>query len=196
MLEELANLCHSQWSGWMDYLFQKGQMNDDGSFTIYAPYVERWHRQMVTPYEDLSNSERDSDRVEAKKFLRLFNGDISDEDRIEYIEKHPAMAQDCSGSQCRYSTNASEGPWFDSVRQAVDYEILRIRRVSRVRIDDKQQKPILHPEVVSASIAMAVMQKVIDNGGEIEIPSLGIVVASPLRKSVTGENTGGVVQAA
>ena len=70
--EELADLAHKQWSGWMEYLFSKGTKNEDGSFTITAWAVERWERQVNTDYKDLSESEKDSDRKEADKFIDVF----------------------------------------------------------------------------------------------------------------------------
>jgi len=69
--EKLADLCHRQWSGWVQYMFSKGTYNDDGSWTMPAWAVERWTRQMDTPYADLSESEQDSDRREADKFLAI-----------------------------------------------------------------------------------------------------------------------------
>jgi len=72
--EALADLCHEQWSGWERYLFRFGTLNDDGTFTMDADKVTRWMLQMVTPYEDLSELEQDSDRKEADKFLRLMLG--------------------------------------------------------------------------------------------------------------------------
>jgi hypothetical protein len=71
--ERLADLCHSQWSNWMKYLFTKGEFNDDGSFTIDFESVLRWLRQSEMPYRDLSESEQESDRKEADKFLKVFN---------------------------------------------------------------------------------------------------------------------------
>ena len=72
--EELAGLIHEQWSGWMEYLFSKGDFNDDGTWTMPAWAVDRWRRQMVTPYEDLSEDEKDSDRIEADRVLALLEG--------------------------------------------------------------------------------------------------------------------------
>lgn len=72
--EAVANLCHEQWSGWMRYLFSKGTFNDDGTWTMPAWAVQRWTRQMETPYPELSNEEQDSDRAEADKFLALTEG--------------------------------------------------------------------------------------------------------------------------
>ncbi len=72
--ERLADLCHSQWSNWMKYLFTKGEFNDDGSFTIDFENVLRWLRQSETLYKDLSNTEQESDRKEADKFLKVLDG--------------------------------------------------------------------------------------------------------------------------
>lgn len=72
--EELANLCHEQWSGWMKYLFSKCHRLPLGR-GMYIPgwAFERWKRQMDTPYTALSNSEQESDRREADKFIKLMN---------------------------------------------------------------------------------------------------------------------------
>lgn len=74
IIEELADLCHRQWSGWMYHLFKSGTLNDDGTFTMDADKVERWNRQALTPYVALSESEQESDRKEARKFLHVFAG--------------------------------------------------------------------------------------------------------------------------
>ena len=71
--EKLANLCHEQWSGWVRYMFSKGVFNADGTWTMPAWAVERWKRQMETSYSELSESEQDSDRNEADKFLSIIN---------------------------------------------------------------------------------------------------------------------------
>lgn len=74
--EQLARLCHRQWSNWMVYLFSKGTFNEDGSWTMPAEYVNRWKGQMATPYMSLSEPEKDSDRKEADKFREVFRDAI------------------------------------------------------------------------------------------------------------------------
>lgn len=69
--EDLANLAHEQWSGWMKYLFEKSTKNEDGTVTIPKWAVERWERQINTPYGGLSEEEQNSDRNEANKFLKV-----------------------------------------------------------------------------------------------------------------------------
>ena len=67
--EELADLCHDQWSGWMKYLFSKCTQLSDGNMVMPKWAVKRWYRQMHTVYDHLSKEEKDSDRKEADKFL-------------------------------------------------------------------------------------------------------------------------------
>ncbi|KKM63074.1 hypothetical protein LCGC14_1423090 [marine sediment metagenome] len=69
--EKFAELAHSQWSGWMKYLFSKGEFNKNGTWTMPKWAVERWTRQMNTPYLELSESEKDNDREESDKFLKI-----------------------------------------------------------------------------------------------------------------------------
>lgn len=70
--EALADLAHDQWAGWMDYLFECSKDNADGSVTIPSGLVKRWKRQCNTIYEDLSEEEKDSDRKESDKMIKIF----------------------------------------------------------------------------------------------------------------------------
>lgn len=75
--EEVAALCHEQWSGWMKYLFGQGKMNETtGEFVINSDSVSRWKRQMDTDYQDLLIPEKNSDRKEADKFMELFDTSV------------------------------------------------------------------------------------------------------------------------
>lgn len=70
-VEELANLCHEQWSGWMGYLFSLCHISNNRKPVISRENYERWALQMVTDYENLSEEEKESDRIEARKILAL-----------------------------------------------------------------------------------------------------------------------------
>lgn len=72
--EQLAALAHAQWSGWMVYLFGLSRSNGDGTITIPAELVARWQGQIATPYQELSEREKDSDRVEADRVIALIGG--------------------------------------------------------------------------------------------------------------------------
>lgn len=77
MNEDIANKTHEVWSDWMRHLFGKCKINEDGTATIPKEDVERWMRQMNTPYEDLSEEEKQSDRDVFKKYYQeLVEGEI------------------------------------------------------------------------------------------------------------------------
>ena len=80
--EEVADLCHRQWSNWMKYIFTRCEedevepLDDDipwntGNLVIPIEWVERWKRQVNTDYKNLSEEEKDSDRKEADKYIDL-----------------------------------------------------------------------------------------------------------------------------
>ena len=73
MLDEIASLQHEIWSHWMQYLFEVSLQNDDGTIIIPVDKVERWKRQMITRYVDLSDDERKSDLEQARKIMDLIS---------------------------------------------------------------------------------------------------------------------------
>jgi len=78
MREKLAELCHNQRSDWMEYLFEKsipykpGRVQK-GSLIIPKWAFNRWKKQINTPYNELSEEEKEKDRKEADKFIALFS---------------------------------------------------------------------------------------------------------------------------
>lgn len=71
MREELASLMHGIWCGWRCYVVARSTLNSDGTMTTPAWAVKRWGRQINTPYDELSEEEKDSDRKQADKVLAL-----------------------------------------------------------------------------------------------------------------------------
>lgn len=70
-IEIFADFCHQQWSNWTNYQRTYIIVNDDGTGTVPAWAMERLKRQASTEYEDLTHKEKESDRVEARKFYKL-----------------------------------------------------------------------------------------------------------------------------
>lgn len=66
-MELNSDIEHEIWSSWMQYMFMCGYNNADGSWTMPADKVERWKRQMNTPYRNLSEKEKSSDREQVQK---------------------------------------------------------------------------------------------------------------------------------
>jgi hypothetical protein len=59
VLEELAALEHEQWSHWTRYLLDN----------LSPENIARWQRQIETPYRELSEEEKEKDRIWARKVL-------------------------------------------------------------------------------------------------------------------------------
>lgn len=73
--EALAGLCHAQWSGWMVYLFSRCFFTSDGAAFMEVSDTRRWQIQMNTQYDDLSESEKESDRIEADRIIELIDSE-------------------------------------------------------------------------------------------------------------------------
>ena len=79
--ERLADYAHEAWSGWMRYMFTIGTLLNDkwmspepgqqAKLLLPEWAVERWRRQMNTPYAELPESEKASDRDEADAILTI-----------------------------------------------------------------------------------------------------------------------------
>ncbi|MFA5953831.1 MAG: hypothetical protein WC812_04525 [Candidatus Pacearchaeota archaeon] len=61
LLEKLADLEHKQWSHWTRYLIKNYTKEN----------INRWKKQIKTPYSKLSKREKESDREWAIKVLNL-----------------------------------------------------------------------------------------------------------------------------
>jgi len=61
VLEKLAELEHEQWAHWTKYMLNN--LNDEN--------ISHWKEQIKTPYSDLSEKEKDSDREWARKALKI-----------------------------------------------------------------------------------------------------------------------------
>ena len=71
--EKLAEVSHEIWSHWMKYMFECGKerVMSDLTFEWVMPEDKmlRWQRQMRTPYNKLTEQEKESDRNQADKKL-------------------------------------------------------------------------------------------------------------------------------
>lgn len=60
LVEHLAILEHAQWAHWTQYMLDN----------LTPENIERWRAQINTPYEKLSETEKDSDREWAFRVLQ------------------------------------------------------------------------------------------------------------------------------
>ena len=70
--EKLAEYAHRTWAGWMEYMMSKCVNTVDGSGVVMPKeFYERWTRQKNTPYSELPENEKTSDRYEADRILDI-----------------------------------------------------------------------------------------------------------------------------
>lgn len=74
LVEQLAAIEHERWADWQRYMHSRCQRNEDGSLTIPAASVAHWERQIATPYAELSEPEKESDREQVYRYLPLVEG--------------------------------------------------------------------------------------------------------------------------
>lgn len=61
LIEKLAALEHDQWAHWTKYMLSN--MSDEN--------IKRWKKQIATPYSELSEEEKNSDREWTRKVLAI-----------------------------------------------------------------------------------------------------------------------------
>jgi hypothetical protein len=72
LLETLASAEHQRWSHWQRYMHSKCiPQGDDGALLIPADLVKHWEKQITTPYSELTEEEKESDRDQVRKYLPL-----------------------------------------------------------------------------------------------------------------------------
>lgn len=103
-IEDGANLEHDRWARWQKYMFSKGYIFSTqdsnppelGSFVLRPEFVDRWFRQVDTPYSKLSESEKESDRKETRNYLPLIKQHFLPKSVIrEKIEKSIGVPPPC-----------------------------------------------------------------------------------------------------
>jgi len=69
--EQLAYYAHDTWSRWIKYMFYQSRRNADDDIIIPEELADRWIRQSCMFYDDLTEKEKESDRLEADKILAI-----------------------------------------------------------------------------------------------------------------------------
>lgn len=93
LVEQLADKEHASWARWMDYLFSRCEQHDDGSLTICAEDVAHWQMEIDTPYADLPERIKQSDRDEVERIVPIITRFASDYRRAREDAVEPPPAQ-------------------------------------------------------------------------------------------------------
>jgi hypothetical protein len=95
-LERFTNSQHEIWSHWMKFMFSKGTMNEDGTWTMDKEKVERWKRQMETDYNNLSEDEKETDRKIVVQFIYpSLSKEMQNFGRKTFVEGYTKGWDDC-----------------------------------------------------------------------------------------------------
>jgi hypothetical protein len=81
LLDELAAIEHERWAHWQRYVHSKAERQPDGSLLIPADLVARWEKQIGTPFDQLSNKEKSSDREQVQKYLPVLKAALRNSTR-------------------------------------------------------------------------------------------------------------------
>lgn len=71
LVDELAAVEHERWAHWQRYVHDHCERQQDGSLLIPAELAARWEAQIETPYVELTERERDSDREQVRRYLPI-----------------------------------------------------------------------------------------------------------------------------
>ena len=77
IIERLATVEHERWAHWQRYMHGKASKQPDGSLLIPPDLVKQWERQLATPYGDLTDKEKESDREQVRKYLPIIADALS-----------------------------------------------------------------------------------------------------------------------
>ncbi len=80
LMEALAAVEHERWSHWQRYVHENCEERADGSLIIPAHLVDRWTTQIETPYAQLEETEKNSDREQVRRYLPVIVAALADVD--------------------------------------------------------------------------------------------------------------------
>jgi hypothetical protein len=78
LIEALASVEHQRWSDWQRHLHDQCAPGPDGALIIPAALVRRWTAQLSTPYAQLSEKEKTSDREQVQRYLPVIAAALED----------------------------------------------------------------------------------------------------------------------
>lgn len=119
-IEEAAAMEHDRWAHWQKYCHSTG-IRDSSGIRLTIDSIERWERQINTPYNELTEKEKESDRFEVRKYLPLISSLLSK----KVQEGHDRIVEGWKESNAdNYNRGYARGK--HETREAVLREILLI----------------------------------------------------------------------
>lgn len=83
IIEKLADIEHQRWSDWQSYCHKV--LRENCPSPELESILKRWDRQIATSYQDLSESEKESDRNQVRRYEPIIS-DLITQTRQEAVE--------------------------------------------------------------------------------------------------------------
>jgi len=81
LIEKFADIEHTRWAKWQKYMhshvYDSSESINPHLKVIPTEYFNRWERQILIPYSELSEKEKDSDREQVKPYIEHINKQTS-----------------------------------------------------------------------------------------------------------------------
>ena len=108
--EKLANIEHQRWADWQRWCHKV--LRENCPSPELEKVLERWDKQIVTKYKDLSEKEKDSDRKQVDRYWPLIEKALQakEEEMVGRVEKIKELIK-------------TDGPWtseYDGYDEAFD----------------------------------------------------------------------------
>ena len=121
LMEQLAGLEHERWSGWMKYQAEHCYLAGIERYDRHRSgeaFVTRWQRLAKTLYENLTEQEKESDRIEVRKTLAVLTAALSGtagQALLEELARLQAVAE--AALECRQvqeERTSQQIYWFEA----------------------------------------------------------------------------------
>jgi len=76
LMEKLAEIEHNRWADWQAYIMNtsfKKEKEGNGLLYLSIPveWWDNWDKQIITPYKQLSEEDKEKDREQVMRYLNL-----------------------------------------------------------------------------------------------------------------------------
>ena len=94
----LAAIEHDRWAAWQGWVHSVCRRLPSGELVIPAALVERWERQIATPYDQLNEAEQLSDMGQVERYWPLIAAVLERAERLDEALNHLLAAADRAAS--------------------------------------------------------------------------------------------------
>lgn len=135
-IEKGADLEHSRWAKWQKYLHSlcsahtinslnsvTKQYEDiqTGGLVIHKDRVQHWERQIATPYSELTEKEKEYDRVETKNYIPLLISSHISLIEAEIARKKSVSKEIETGSKMIFSSQEKRQAVWEFIQEDIQY---------------------------------------------------------------------------